>query len=533
MRCSSSRTGTTTHQKLLTSCLAAALACASGANASTNLQAPPAPSAAPAATTAAHVLPLLDVQWLEPQLLRAHRQPPAVPAASIPVTNCNDAGTGSLRDAISGAASGDTIDLTGLSCSTITLTTGMISIGQDDLTLQGPGMLALEVSGNDASRVFWHVGDGTLRINDMTVSHGHKYLAEGDTGNPAGGCVFSLGHVTMDHAWAKYCKAESSDVDTPVRGGAIYAKLGLGLFNSFITSSEAKSTAFETRGGGAYTQGAAMIIESIIENNAATGPVANTGGGIQTGSLRAGGVAGDDVLSKYSTFNNNHAMLGGGIYTNADLSVLNSTVSGNSACGGGGIYVVHGANGSGPVVLDNSTVSGNEAWCAKRPAGITLWNRDGDFRDSTIAFNVTEGSGTKYGAGVRVPNSANTVTLNNTIISNNTLFDGSIHRVDDIGGAGTTSGANNLVFYPSSMTMPAGTILLTDPMLRPLANNGGLTRTHMPNFGSPVIDVGNNVSGATVDQRGSGFPRIRGSQADIGAIEFNLADSIFDDGFDS
>lgn len=529
MRCSSSRTGTTTHQKLLTSCLAAALACASGANASTNLQAPPAPSAAPAATAAAHVLPLLDVKRLEPHLRRANRQPPAVPAASIPVTNCNDSGAGSLRDAISGAASGDTIDMTGLSCSTITLTTGMISIGQDDLTLQGPGMLALEVSGDDASRVFWHIGDGTLRINDMMVSHGYKYLADGALGNPAGGCVFSAGEVTMDHAWAKYCKAESSDVDTSVRGGAIYAKLGLGLNSSFITSSEAESTAFEALGGGAYSQGPVVLIDSIIESNSSS----RTGGGIQTGSLRPGGVAGGDVLAKYSTFNNNQASLGGGIYTNADLSVLGSTVSGNVACGGSGIYVVQGGNVSGPAVLDNSTVSGNEAWCVNRPAGISLWNRNGDFRDSTIAFNTGQrNSNNKYGVGVRVAAATSTLVLNNTIISNNTVFDGSAHDVDDIGGNGTVSGANNLVFFPSSMIMPGGTILLTDPMLRPLADNGGLTRTHMPNFGSPVIDVGNNVSGATNDQRGSGYPRIRGAQADIGAIEFNLADSIFDDGFD-
>jgi hypothetical protein len=54
----------------------------------------------------------------------------------------------------------------------------------------------------------------------------------------------------------------------------------------------------------------------------------------------------------------------------------------------------------------------------------------------------------------------------------------------------------------------------------------------MPNFGSPVIDVGNNASGATVDQRGPGFPRIRGPLPDIGAIEFNLSDEIFANGFD-
>jgi len=45
------------------------------------------------------------------------------PHAVLSVTNCNDSGTGSLRDAIASAASGDTIDLDGLTCAAITLIT--------------------------------------------------------------------------------------------------------------------------------------------------------------------------------------------------------------------------------------------------------------------------------------------------------------------------------------------------------------------------------------------------------------------------
>jgi len=104
---------------------------------------------------------------------------------------------------------------------------------------------------------------------------------------------------------------------------------------------------------------------------------------------------------------------------------------------------------------------------------------------------------------------------------------------DDIGGrtGARVVGANNLVYF-TDIVLPGGTILLTDPMLRALDSNGGSTATHMPNFGSPVIDVGNNESGATVDQRGPGFPRILGPAPDIGAVEFNLVDEIFADGFD-
>src|SRR5689334_23816680 len=49
---------------------------------------------------------------------------PHRPAGTIPVTNCDDSGAGSLRDAVTNAVSGDVIDLSALTCSAITLNTG-------------------------------------------------------------------------------------------------------------------------------------------------------------------------------------------------------------------------------------------------------------------------------------------------------------------------------------------------------------------------------------------------------------------------
>src|SRR5206468_417447 len=62
---------------------------------------------------------------------------------------------------------------------------------------------------------------------------------------------------------------------------------------------------------------------------------------------------------------------------------------------------------------------------------------------------------------------------------------------------------------------PAG----TDPLLGPLANNGGPTLTYAPQVGSPVIDAGSNPAGLTTDQRGTGFARVSGLATDIGAFE--------------
>ena len=58
-----------------------------------------------------------------------------------------------------------------------------------------------------------------------------------------------------------------------------------------------------------------------------------------------------------------------------------------------------------------------------------------------------------------------------------------------------------------------------DPLLAPLAFNGGPTQTHALKKGSPAINHGSNPDGLTTDQRGTPFARQLGSAVDIGAYE--------------
>jgi hypothetical protein len=51
---------------------------------------------------------------------------PAHPAGAVVVTNCLDSGAGSLRQAVISGPPGDPIDLTQLTCSQISLTSGRI-----------------------------------------------------------------------------------------------------------------------------------------------------------------------------------------------------------------------------------------------------------------------------------------------------------------------------------------------------------------------------------------------------------------------
>jgi len=62
-----------------------------------------------------------------------------------------------------------------------------------------------------------------------------------------------------------------------------------------------------------------------------------------------------------------------------------------------------------------------------------------------------------------------------------------------------------------------------NPQLGALAFNGGPTRTRALQAGSPAINAGSNPLGLTTDQRGTGFPRVVGAAADMGAYEFATA----------
>ncbi len=74
---------------------------------------------------------------------------------TLPVTSCTDdpGDPGSLRNVLASAAEGDTVDLSALTCSTITLVNGALDtsvLGEHhlyDVTLQGPGRDALTIDG--------------------------------------------------------------------------------------------------------------------------------------------------------------------------------------------------------------------------------------------------------------------------------------------------------------------------------------------------------------------------------------------------
>ena len=176
---------------------------------------------------------------------------------------------------------------------------------------------------------------------------------------------------------------------------------------------------------------------------------------------------------------------GGGIQTTGELSLTDCTISNCSAASGGAIY-----SRVGTLTLTRCTLTSNSATGQAGAVWIDIGT--GNLVHSTVAGN----SSVFFGAGIVLsPGQSGTLDLRHSIVAGNS---GSSNIF-------TTAGHN--VFLASSLTSG-------DPMLAPLGDYGGPTRTMPPLPGSPAIN-GAQGSTATRDQRG--FPVFQAP--DLGAAE--------------
>ena len=267
----------------------------------------------------------------------------------------------------------------------------------------------------------------------------------------------------------------------------------------------------------------------LISNNAFSG----CGGGLR--------ISGDpstvDISS--SVFQGNYSSdCGGGIsIANPGLGITgfnlnNSELSTNTSAGlqsgpgasrGGGALFVSLGEGS-QSLISNSTVSGNTL-TGQYGGGIHFGGEMvSDIRYSTIANNYADSDG----GGIF--NESNNCAMNNSLMSGNSIAGAAAQDLDGINCTVSNSllaGADNSNFGDNG-----NNILNTDPLLGPLTNNGGQSQTHALLPGSPAIDAGSaGEFTPDLDQRGEGFPRIVGTEIDMGAFEF-LVDELFSDRFE-
>ena len=263
--------------------------------------------------------------------------------------------------------------------------------------------------------------------------------------------------------------------------GVDFHRVGVGLVGLTITGGTAS---------GVQNREALSLLESAVRGNSEAinekigGGLHNFAEGLMT--VRRSEVAGNTAVSD-----------GGGIRNAGGLTIVNSTISNNEATGGiafgGGV-----ANDGEPILLKNSTVTANTA--------------------------------TDTGGGLTGPEG---YVLVSSIVADNTAQNG---FQDDVSAAVQLADAS-LIQDTQGATIQAtrnGTITGQDPQLGALADNGGPTRTHLPQEGSPVIDAGINTDGLQHDQRG--FPRVSDAGPDMGAAEtgggLTIGDAAIEEGDD-
>ena len=276
-------------------------------------------------------------------------------------------------------------------------------------------------------------------------------------------------------------------------------------------------------GGGLHLdlrQSTLSLRDSTISGNVASGS--------SDGGKHGGGVVlelSDSTVDISATeiSNNSAADLAGGLYAYAyqsSITVTNSTLSGNSAgTSGGGMYAYLYDSPS-SLTLDQSTVSNNVADTQGSEGNGGGLDVSGTIGKGTVAptlsvrgTTVSGNADDLRGPGVAAPDIS---------VTGDVLFTLTDSLIGDAGETGLTEAplgnpdaSNNLIGGPVG-----GAI---DPLLSPLADNGGLNQTHLPLAGSPLIDrhgvcAGNDQRG--LPRAGDGNGSASAAECDVGAVAF-------------
>lgn len=433
---------------------------------------------------------------------------------------------------------------------------GAIYIKGADLSLNDVTLTGSRTDGANADGGAIYIRDGNLSITNNSAVTGNtvaKTLGNGGgifiqngnldiafstvTGNTAPGGQADGGGIFADQAVVTIADSTisgNSMTGSNSEGAGIHAR------NSQVVISDTAITTNSTTG--TQSEGAALYLfngSATIDNTLFS--LNRTSGNFSVGAAIAS--VNSSVTITGSTFNGNTttggSASGAALHNlNGDLTLIDSTVADNSVSGanakGGGIYTTATLGSDDGLVIRNSTVSGNST--ADRGGGI--YNAQGSTRIeySTITDNENTAQIFGLGGGVASFGSTNTQTVvRSSIIAGNRGSD-----VDQVNGAFSNSfdsDGYNVVgngLAIGAFNQPGDQTGVADPMLAPLAFNGGPTRTHKPFEGSAAVNAGDPAAIAGVgqtplfDQRGDfdqvqGLSRVRGGQIDVGAYETSFS----------
>jgi Divergent InlB B-repeat domain len=394
------------------------------------------------------------------------------------------------------------------------------------ITGGGPDKTTINQLRND--RVFDFQAPEPVTLDGLTISGGNTVNQGGGIANSEpGGLTLNDVEVT----------GNSSD-----EGGGIYSRRPLTLQASSITDNHANGAgggiAMNTfggkldsttvagntaglLGGGIWMQNTdlSQITRSLIMGNTAASTAVTgappAGGGIEVDTDPRFGAT--TLAITYTTIQGNAAAgPGGGIFWQASgtLALDSSLIALNTAESGAGISTGPGPSTAaiGTVQLTNTTLAGNGAergGALERSTGNTL------MRAVTMAGNsALRGSGVLFIGARAVYSIATGLIMANLPASQNCALStgtGAFPATDSLSvpGANLESG--------TGCHLRTSDMSNTNPLLAPLANNGGPTQTRALLPGSPAVDKYTGADCPTLDQRA--YKRPAGVACDIGAFE--------------
>jgi hypothetical protein len=408
-------------------------------------------------------------------------------AATFTVTNTNNSGAGSLRQAIAdsnAAAGSDTITFDPAvfnTPQTITLANPILvsPATGESLTITGPGANLLTIRGNGA-------GDFTGQIFNRNANTSHALLLSGMTLTNAG---FSA--VTNDNTGA-----QSSLTVTNVSfvananafgGGAISNAATLTVTGStFINNMTSSGGGSGSNGGGAIQSSTNNVnIPVTITGSTFTGNTANSSFAGSGGAVR--NITGSMTITN-STFTNNSALEDGGAVSNSGtLSISGSNFTGNSATGanaeGGAVSSFTGF----ALTIASSVITGNSA--ASDGGGVyAAFGGTTTITNTTVSNNTanSDNNTNGNGGGLHFRADAGTATISASTINGNRAL-GNATSAGNGGGidvssvmnltnstvSGNTAGRNGGGIHASGVSTAIVTIVSSTIVNNTAAVDGG------------------------------------------------------------
>jgi hypothetical protein len=263
-----------------------------------------------------------------------------------------------------------------------------------------------------------------------------------------------------------------------------------------------------TRGGAILVHGELFMSGCVLDSNTAS----------DGGALAAEpGSATPSVTVLKTTLNGNIAGYDGGAFYayQTDAYFDACTLSVNTAQNGAGIR-----QQAGTLDMQNSTLSSNDA--STSGGGVYLYDMSAHFSNVTFAGNGADSDTDSDGLGGGMYLDAATAAVSNSIFDNvnyNTRENDDCYtNLSNLSFPG-----ENIVRSLGGCSFTTGSVTITDPLLGPLKDNGGPTKTAMPSSPGPAFNTGGGGCLASIgvpltsDQRG--VKRPIGAKCDLGAVE--------------